>query len=383
MNGALLKTLLLKSAKSQSDAAKLLGISGSALSLLVNRGDWPRREPAAFKSRLTEFLETRGATQEEIITAFMELNQVANDTNNHEEVLMIRKQVLSAEARRSFRITREVFTDEFSDPEDVFFSPETRYVRECLYQVARHGGMMALVGESGSGKTTLLRDLKDRLIREEARVVVIEPYVLGMDNGNKKAVAMRATHLCEAILTALNVPGKGNATPEALFKLTHEKLRESSRAGYRHLLCIEEAHSLPPSMFKHLKRFLELSDGLARLLSILLVGQPELKHKLAETNAAVREVVQRTELIELYPLDDLEGYVRHRCARAGVAFDDVFAPDALPALSLRLTGPRPKNGNAGQSMLYPLLVGNMLTRAMNLAVGLKMNKVTADAVRSA
>lgn len=383
MKGTLLRDFLLKSAKSQADAAKMLGTSGPSLSQLIHRGAWPRKGTEAFRSRLAAFLESKGVTLAEIAAVFCELDADENSTNNHEEVTMIRKQVLSAEARRAFKITREIFTDEFSDPEDVFFSPETRYVRECVYQIARHGGMMALVGESGSGKTTLFRELKDRLIREEARVIVIEPYVLGMDNGNKKAVAMRATHLCEAILAALRVPFKATATPEALFKFTHEKLRDSSRGGYRHLLCIEEAHSLPPSMFKYLKRFLELSDGLTRLLSLLLVGQTELKNKLAETNAEHREFIQRTELIEMLPMDDLEGYVRHRCARAGVTFDDVFAPDALPALSLRLTGPRPKGGSAGQSMLYPLLVGNMLTRAMNLAVGLKMNKVTADAVRSA
>ena len=35
--------------------------------------------------------------------------------------------------------------------DDVFTTPDIRYVREALYQTARHGGFMAVIGESGAG----------------------------------------------------------------------------------------------------------------------------------------------------------------------------------------------------------------------------------------
>ncbi|VEI45183.1 Uncharacterised protein [Actinobacillus equuli] len=55
-----------------------------------------------------------------------------------------------------------------------------------------------------------------------------------------------------------------------------------------------------------------MEDGFKKLLSIVLIGQPELKLKLSERNTEVREVVQRCEVVELAPLDaELERYVQH------------------------------------------------------------------------
>ena len=299
---------------------------------------------------------------------------------------MLRKQVLSQVARRKFGLGRDPFSDEFSGPEDVFLSRDGRYVLETMYQTARHGGLLALIGESGSGKSTLRRTLISRLAREEAKVIVIEPYTLGMDNGNQKAPSLRSSHICEAILAQIDPKYKGNnVSPESRFRHMHNRLRESARAGYRHLVIMEEAHSLPVYTIKHLKRFFELTDEqtMARLVSFLLVGQQELMRKLSETNTEIREIVQRMEVVELYPLEETEGYVRHRLERAGGKFDDIFAADALPALAIRLTGTAPKGGSSGSSLLYPLLVGNMLTKALNMAAELKMPKVDAGIIQQA
>lgn len=382
MTDTLLKKLILNTGNSQAFVAKQLGISAPTLSLLINQGRWPRRDAQTFRARLRDFLKERGADDADIKAAFADLDGNDNSTNKQEEILMIRKQSLTPQARRKFRIPREIFSDEFSEAGDIFYSPETRYVSECLYQLAKHGGWLALIGDSGSGKTTLFTALDDRLAAEGFKIRVIQPYVLGMDNGNKKAVAMKPTHICESILEALNVDYKGNLSPESLFRLTHEKLKDSATAGFRHLLVIEEAHSLPRAMFKALKRFYELKKGVTRLLSILLLGQDELKHKLAEDSKDVREAVQRMELVELGPMDDLEGYVRHRCKCAGANFDTIFDPDALPELALRMVGPRDKRSRA-KSLLYPLLVGNTLTKAINKAEDLKMERVNAAIIQTA
>lgn len=382
MKGTQLKKLVLDTGKSQAFVAQQIGISSPTFSLLINRGAWPRRDTQEFRARLRSFLKERGAEDADINAAFAQLDGGDETTSKQEEILMIRKQVLTPQARRKFRIARDIFGDNFTEAEDVFLSPETRYVSESIYQLAKHGGWMALVGESGSGKTTLFSVAEDRLDREGFKIRIITPYVLAMDNGNKRAVVMKPTHICEAILEALNVGYKGNLSPEALFKLTHDKLKDSADAGYKHLLVFEEAHSLPKPMFKALKRIFEWKKGMARLLAILLIGQTELKDKLAEDSKDVREAVQRMELVELGALDDLEGYVRHRCERAGASFDAIFAPDAMPELALRLVGPADKKGRA-KSRLFPLLVGNVLTKAINKTEELKMPLVTAANIQAA
>ncbi len=390
MKGVLLKELFTASGLSQSEIARRVPVSPSAITQILLRGEWPRKNTAGCRARLREILRETGAADEKITAAFEQLAASAGPADRagatestREEFWMLRKQVLHPAAKRKFGLPRDPFCDEFSGPEDVFYSPDTRYVLESMYQTARHGGMTAVIGESGSGKTTLRRALIDRLAREDARVIVIEPYTLGMDNGNKKTPGLRSSHICEAVLAAIDPAYKAVTSPESRFRHMHKRLIESSRAGFRHLLIFEEAHSLPLYTIKHLKRFYELTDGLTRLVSVLLIGQPELRrNKLLETNAEIREVVQRMELLELHPLENLEGYVRHRLERAGATFDDVIAPDALPALALRLTGPRDGKGN-GASLLYPLLVGNMLTKALNIAAELKMPKVDAGIIQQA
>ena len=387
MKGVLLKRLIAASGLSQNEIARRAACSGATLTQLLHKGEWPRKNPAKLRARLTEVLlaAPHPITDAKLTAAFHQLDADApGETNNTKEFWMLRKQVLTPTAKRKFGLGRDPFSDDFAGPEDVFFSRDGRYVLESMYQTARHGGMMALIGESGSGKTTLRRALVDRLEREDARVLVIEPYTLGMDNGNKQAPSLRSSHICEAILSVLDPKYRGNnVSPESRFRHMHTRLKDSARAGYRHLIVLEEAHSLPVYTIKHLKRFFELTDGLTRLISFLLIGQPELTKKLAETNAEVREIVQRMEIIELYPMEETEGYVRHRLERAGGKFDDIFAPNALAELALRLTGPAPKGGNGGSSLLYPLMVGNMLTKALNLAADLKAPKVDAGIIQQA
>ena len=130
-----------------------------------------------------------------------------------------------------------------------------------------------------------------------------------------------------------------------------------------------------------MKRFFELEDGFKKLLSIVLVGQPELKLKLSERNFEVREVVQRCEVVELAPLDNcLEQYVDWRLQSIGRKTSEIFDDTALDAVRERLILTNSRN-KAQTSLLYPLAVGNLLTAAMNLAAELGAPQVTADVVK--
>ena len=248
-------------------------------------------------------------------------------------------------------------------------------MRESLRQTAKHGGFIAVVGESGAGKSTLRRDLAEWIHRENEPVILIEPYVLGMEDNDVKGKTLKAGHIAEAILAAVAPRDTLKQSPEARFRQVHNALRESHRAGNRHVLVIEEAHGLPLPTLKHLKRFFELEDGFSKLLGIVLIGQPELGQKLDERNPSVREVVQRCEVVTLRPLDDeLEGYLRHRFQMVNKPLDEVMDATAIDALRIKLAG-------RGQySVLYPLAVHNVVTAALNEAATLGIPHITADVV---
>ena len=173
---------------------------------------------------------------------------------------------------------------------------------------------------------------------------------------------------------------KIKSSPQQRFAQLHELLRASRRAGRRHLLVIEEAHCLPVATLKHLKRFLELKDGLQRLIGVALIAQPELRTLLHSQNPEVREVMQRCEIVELEALDrDLEGYLDHKFSRFDLKADTVFDKAAFDALRARLIR-TPRGAKTGVSTCYPLAVNNLVARAMNAAAAAGWPKVDAQVV---
>lgn len=385
-----LKRLLTDAGIKQGVLAAAAGLSRPALNALINHGQLPTScDPAVVRAAISSCLtqhgvtdahwhEKEGPTRSNTPVPVSPPQDTDNDNDIHDEEdpMLLRFQALTPQAKRHFGLTTNPFADPAS-ADEVFLSPDIRYVRESMYQVARHGGFAAVIGESGAGKSTLREDLVDRIQREEQAVIVIQPYVLASEGSDAVGKTLRSHHIAEAIMAAVAPLAKPKSSPEARFRQLHESLRDSARAGHSHVLVIEEAHSLPLPTLKHLKRFRELKDGLRPLLSVILIGQPELGVKLSEHNPEVREVVQRIEIITLPPLDnELGAYLAHRFKRAQVPLDKVVEQSAIDALRTKLV---PSRG-AG-SLLYPLAVQNALTAAMNRAADLGVPTVTADVVR--
>lgn len=376
----------------QGALADVIGISRPALSGLLHHGHLPARyDRVVVSTAITKYLHDHRApnaaawNEEEAppcvnTTGLTPPNEdpATTEITDEDHQMLLRKHTLTPQARRHFGLTADPFAEPTSS-EEVFLSAGIRYVREAMHQVAKNGGFMAVVGESGAGKTTLREELIDRIQRETPSITIIEPYMLSSEDSEQKGKQLRSQHVIEAVMAAVDPMAKTKSSPEARSRQAHESLRQSSRSGHKHVLIIEEAHSLSMVMLKHLKRFMELKDGLRPLLAILLVGQPELLVKLSAQNPEIREVMQRLEIITLQPLDgDLDGYLRSRFSRVGQSFDKVADAAAVDALRAKLTPA--KAGSAG-TMLYPLAVHNALAAAMNRAADLGVPSITADLIR--
>jgi type II secretory pathway predicted ATPase ExeA len=386
-----LKPLLQQHGISQADLARAVNLSPAAISLLLNKEIWPANPTQdALQASLTAELAARGI--EVAASTFEPVPAVdAADAENPvrtayppEIDMLLRKLPLSPQARKHFNLFRDPFDHDVQSADDVFTTPSIRYVREYLWTAAKFGGsFVAIVSESGAGKSTLRRDLNDRIAREEAPIKVIEPYVLGMEDNDKKGKPLKASNIADAIIGALAPLETPRAGMEAKSRQLHRLLKESSRSGWSHCVIIEEAHALSIPTLKHLKRFLELEDGFKKLLSIVLVAQSELKLKLAVGNANVREVVQRCELIELAPLDaHLDEYLRFKFKRVGMELGDIFEANALDGIRARLILVDSKSRET-YSLMYPLMINNVVIAAMNQAAALGFAKVTADVVKEA
>lgn len=392
----MLRDLLQSARISQSALGAGARLSRGALHRLVTDGTLPVRDTDAPR-RIVDYLVQHGVDRADLENLFTAAKQVAPDVRQHaeavpeanpmeseqEEVMLLRYEALSLQAKQQFGLARSPFVDDVRTRDDVFGSANTRYVRAALLDAALNHGFVAIVGESGAGKSTLACELEERIFAEGRQVVIIRPYVLAMEADDTKGRTLKSAAIAEACIRTLDPSATVKRTPDGRFNQLENMLKASRAAGYSHLVVIEEAHCMPKTTLKHLKRFLELRQGLSRLLGICLIGQPELLNLLSDKSPEVREVVQRCETIELLPLDnDLESYLKHKFERVGVKVDEVIAADAYDALRERLIRV-PRGGKASDaiSLCYPLAVNNLVCRAMNAAAGAGWPKVDAQVIR--
>ncbi|PID65958.1 MAG: type II secretory pathway, component ExeA [Gammaproteobacteria bacterium] len=361
-----LQEILKKYGISQRLIAARAGYSPAVINKIIKHGKYPKTEDIAIVQKK---IETALSNSRIIDKPEWESNKDKSKQNNNitENLEM---QMLSQAAKQLFHLPKSPFIDDVQNRDDVYLSAEQRYIRASMAMTARHGGFMAIVGESGAGKTTLKRDLIEGIAQDNDDVIIIQPQTIDKTR-------LTAVHICDAIIDDVS---QGNEAPkrsmEAKARQIRRLLTASARAGSKHCLVIDEAHDLTIPTLKHLKRFWEMEDGMKRLLAIVLIGQPELKVKLNERNADVREVARRCEQVELQPLNAYVGeYLKHKLARVGKAFDDIFADDAMGGLTARLTQ---STGNKTVSLLYPLIVNNAVIVALNAAAALGQDKITAD-----
>jgi type II secretory pathway predicted ATPase ExeA len=388
------KQLLDEQSIKQSWIAKKVNLSPATINKIVKYGDYPKKNAGVLKQQIIDLLVSKGLTETEILTAMdavqlnsdrdqtLEIERTAAQPQQEEQLMLLRKQRITLAALKQFKLFKNIFVGDITDAKELFQSPDINYVRESMWQAAKgNTSFIAVVGQSGSGKTTLREELHDRINRERADVIVIEPYVIATEADDIKGKTLKSAHIAEAVLSALAPNTHAKRSPEVRFRQIHNLLKESSRAGFHHVLIIEEAHSLPIPTLKHLKRFLELKNGFKPLLSIILIGQDELKIKLAENNPEVREVVQRCEIVTLEPFTQatLVDYLQHRCNSAGRKLSEFIDESGLDAISTKLTR-NVRGNNTSESLLYPLAVGNLITGALNAAAELGADVVDAQLV---
>ena len=348
-------------------------VSDATIAQLLNHGLWPKTEKkrTLLREKILTFLAPFNAANDSVFDTveaepMKHLQAVPKPTTDKEseedDHMLLRRQSLTPEAKRHFGLSRNPF-DDLRSVEDMWVSQDIRYVRECMMTTAKHGGFLAVTGESGSGKSTVLTDLEQRIHNEKLPIIIIKPYVLAAEETDHKGTMLKSAHVAESILRNLAPNAPVRISPEARFKQLHNALISSHEAGYSHCLVIEEAHSMPITSLKHLKRILELQIGFTKLVSVILIGQPELMIKLSERNAEVREVVQRCEVVELRPMaaPNLEDFLTYRFGRVGKKLNEVIDKTGIQQIAERLVS------KSKVSQLYPLAVGNFMLAAMNIA----------------
>ena len=227
------------------------------------------------------------------------------------------------------------------DPEYLYPSRGHQEALSYLrYGVEGHAGFVVITGEIGSGKTTMLQALLGRLDRNitVARIVntMLDPR-----------------ELLEAIALDFGIEPTGMSKPMMLQKLA-EFLVQQRQAGRMTLLVIDEAQNLSLPALEEIRMLSNLETEKSKLIQIIMIGQPELREKLALPQ--LTQLRQRiTVSYHLQPLDPEEtaNYINHRLSLAALGPAVVFPPDVTELIHLRSRGvPRIINVIADATLLF-------------------------------
>ena len=192
-----------------------------------------------------------------------------------------------------------------------------------LYGATAGGGFVLLTGEIGTGKTTLCRCLLEQLPKTSEVAFIFNPKL--------SALELLQT-VCEEL--HIELPGGSNGTLSTKVLVDHlnAHLLKAHAEGRNTLLIIDEAQNLSADVLEQMRLLTNLETTERKLLQIILLGQPELRDKLAQPELAqlAQRVVAR---FHLGPLSksDLPGYIAHRVANAG-GQRQVIPPSLMPAL---------------------------------------------------
>ena len=212
------------------------------------------------------------------------------------------------------------------DPDYLYPSRVHREALDYLrYGLESQAGFIVITGEIGSGKTTLLQTLLRGLDSETTvgRIVntMLEPR-----------------ELLETIMIDFGLDPSGRSKPLLLRDLS-QYLVDQRIAGRLVLLVIDEAQNLSLGALEELRMLSNLETEKSKLLQIVLVGQPNLRDKLAAPE--LEQLRQRiTVSYHLRPLDaDETGhYINHRLRRAALGAPLEFPRDATDLIHARSRG---------------------------------------------
>jgi general secretion pathway protein A len=218
-----------------------------------------------------------------------------------------------------FNLTSKPF-DLLPNPEFLFLSKSHKRAMTYLdYGIQERTGFILLTGEIGSGKTTIIRDL---IKKRHERVVLSKIFNTHVD----------FDHLIAMVNDDFGLPFQGK-DKTALLRDLNDFLIDQYAMGNRPTLIIDEAQNLNPETLEEIRMLSNLETDNAKLLQIIMVGQPELRRTLSMPG--LLQLRQRISInCHINPLSrqEVEDYIRHRLHVAGNREAVIFSGQAFDTI---------------------------------------------------
>ena len=210
--------------------------------------------------------------------------------------------------------------DNTPDPAFFFKSAETAEIyARLLYALRSNSGAVMLTGDSGCGKTLITRTLIQDLEADSSEcALVTSPYKNPLD-------------FLREILYQLGENEVVDDHAQVLHRLSG-LLYANFSAGKETAIIIDEGQLLEShEMLEQLRLLLNFQLNDAFLLTLVLVGQPELAQQVTE-HPLLDERLSARAVLRPFAREEVGKYVEHRLDVAGRT-EPIFAPAAIELIA--------------------------------------------------
>jgi type II secretory pathway predicted ATPase ExeA len=225
------------------------------------------------------------------------------------------------------------------DPKFLYLSSQhEEALSRLIYVVKQNKGAGLLTGVFGCGKTVLGKALINSLEKDIYKIAYLA-------NPNLEPI-----DLLRMLLYYLGEENPSLQKSDCLIAL--ERILENNRKdGRKTVFIIDESHIISPQVFEEIRLLLNYQAEEEFLITILLLGQPELKTKIDNNKQLSQRIALRYSLEGLSE-EEVKEYINHRLKIAGSKNSNIFTQEAISLIHQRSGGiPRRINQICDMSLL--------------------------------
>ena len=208
------------------------------------------------------------------------------------------------------------------NPRYLFLSPRhTEALTMLQYGTCRRNGLTLLIGDAGTGKTTLVYAALEAHRGPNGFTVYLTNPALTRDE------------FFEFLADGFGLSREAGASKSRFLLELSKSLADQRAAGCVSALIIDEAQCLPDALLEEVRLLANIETTTEKLLSIILIGQPELADRL--NASSMRQLKQRVALrCELAALDlgETTAYIGTRIRVAGGDGATIFTGAAIESI---------------------------------------------------
>jgi general secretion pathway protein A len=211
-------------------------------------------------------------------------------------------------------------------------------------------GFTALIAPPGLGKTTLLFRFLDDIGAAARTVFLYDSMCEPID-------------LVSAMLRDLRItPGRNGVEMREQLK---DVVVSEVRRGRRFVVVIDEAQNMSDDALEMIRLLTNFENSRAKLMQIVLCGQPKLFEKLMQPSLEqLRQRISTYCELQALSAQQVTGYINHRLKRVGYGGPPLFTDDALKLISEASRG-------------IPRTINNLCFNALSVCCGSKSKQVDA------